>query len=58
MKLIIYTFCVKSMFLFVNRGTTIVCGHVIFNGFLYVIDILKTAWQAKKIIDSCRKISL
>ena len=44
------------MFRFVNRGTTIGCKRVIFNGFLNVIDILKTAEQAKKTIDSCRNI--
>ena len=44
------------MFRFVNRETTIGCKRVIFNGFLYAIDILKTAGQAKKNIDSCRII--
>ena len=40
----------KSMFRFVNRETTIGCKRVIFNGFFYVTDILKTAGQAKKTI--------
>ena len=44
------------MFRFVNRETPIGCERVIFNGFLYLTDILKTAGQAKKTINSSRKI--
>ena len=58
MKQIHVSFCIKSMFHFVNRKAITGCEHLICSNFLYIIDILKTAGQAKKTIDSCSNILL
>ena len=49
-----YAFCIKSMFNFVDWEATICWEHLIFNGFRYVSDILKTSGQVNRTIVSYR----